>query len=286
MRFVTFRHRGETRVGVRDGSEVIDVAVAAPDLPRELAEILALDGGLSRASDAAARAPASARIHAGDIELLCPISNPAKILCLGLNYAEHAAESAMEKPAAPNVFLRTAQSLTPHEAAIVCPHSSDKLDFEGELVAVIGRRCRDVPEAEALAAVAGYSVFNDGSLRDFQMRASQWTLGKNFDRTGGFGPDLVTADELPPGASGLNLQTRLNDEVMQDANTADMIFGVAETIAYVSRAMTLFPGDLVVMGTPAGVGFARRPPVWMKSGDVCEVEIEGVGLLRNPISRG
>lgn len=286
MRFVTFRHLGEARVGVRDGSEVVDLTLAAPELPRALLEILALEGGLPRAAEAATRAPASARRHAGDVELLCPIPNPSKILCLGLNYAEHATESAMEKPAAPNVFLRTAQSLTSHDRPIVCPRSSDKLDFEGELVAVIGRRCRDAPEAEALAMVAGYSVFNDASLRDFQMRSSQWTLGKNFDSTGGFGPDLVTADELPRGASGLRLQTRLNDEVMQDANTADMVFGVAETIAYVSRAMTLVPGDLLVMGTPAGVGFARRPPVWMKPGDVCEVEIEGVGLLRNPISRG
>jgi 2-keto-4-pentenoate hydratase/2-oxohepta-3-ene-1,7-dioic acid hydratase in catechol pathway len=190
----------------------------------------------------------------------------------------------MEKPAAPNVFLRTAHSLAAHRTPILKPKSSDALDFEGELVAVIGRRCRDVPKDKALEVIAGYSVFNDGSVRDFQMRASQWTLGKNFDATGGFGPELVTADELPPGAAGLKLETRLNGAVMQAADTADMIYDVAETVAYVSLVMTLAPGDLLVMGTPAGVGAARRPPVWMKPGDLCEVEIERIGVLANPIA--
>ena len=284
MRLATFRSGEAAHVGVRIGDTLVDLAVAAPELPTSLAGLLVLADGLARAEAAAARAGPEARLRLADVTLQPPIPSPGKIICLGLNYPDHAAESAMEKPAAPNVFLRTAQSLTAHGAPIIKPRASSALDFEGELAAVIGRTCRGATQDEALEAVAGYSVFNDGSLRDFQMRASQWTLGKNFDATGGFGPELVTADELPAGAAGLRLETRLNGEVMQSADTAEMIFGVAETIAYVSQVTTLVPGDVLVMGTPAGVGFVRRPPVWMKPGDVCEVEIERIGILRNPIA--
>lgn len=284
MRLATFRSGEAAHVGVRIGDTLVDLAVAAPELPTSLAGLLVLADGLARAEAAAARAGPEARLRLADVTLQPPIPNPGKIICLGLNYPDHAAESAMEKPSAPNVFLRTAQSLTAQGAPIIKPRASSALDFEGELAAVIGRTCRAATQDEALEAVAGYSVFNDGSLRDFQMRASQWTLGKNFDATGGFGPELVTADELPAGAAGLRLETRLNGEVMQSADTAEMIFGVAETIAYVSQVTTLVPGDVLVMGTPAGVGFVRRPPVWMKPGDVCEVEIERIGILRNPIA--
>jgi len=284
MRLATFRSGEAAHVGVRIGDTLVDLAVAAPELPTSLAGLLVLADGLARAEAAAARAGPEARLRLADVTLQPPIPNPGKIICLGLNYPDHAAESAMEKPSAPNVFLRTAQSLTAHGAPIIKPRASSAFDFEGELAAVIGRTCRAATQDEALEAVAGYSVFNDGSLRDFQMRASQWTLGKNFDATGGFGPELVTADELPAGAAGLRLETRLNGEVMQSADTAEMIFGVAETIAYVSQVTTLVPGDVLVMGTPAGVGFVRRPPVWMKPGDVCEVEIERIGILRNPIA--
>jgi acylpyruvate hydrolase len=148
---------------------------------------------------------------------------------------------------------------------------------------VIGQRTRHVSEADALASVFGYACFNDATLRDYQKRTSQWTIGKNFDGTGGFGPCLVTADELPAGATGLRIQSRLNGQVMQDANTSDMVFGVARTISLLSQCMTLEPGDVLVMGTPGGVGYARTPPVWMKAGDTIEIEIEGVGLLSNPV---
>ena len=260
MRLATFRSGEAAHVGVRIGDTLVDLAVAAPELPTSLAGLLVLADGLARAEAAAARAGPEARLRLADVTLQPPIPNPGKIICLGLNYPDHAAESAMEKPSAPNVFLRTAQSLTAHGAPIIKPRASSALDFEGELAAVIGRTCRAATQDEALEAVAGYSVFNDGSLRDFQMRASQWTLGKNFDATGGFGPELVTADELPAGAAGLRLETRLNGQVMQSADTAEMIFGVAETIAYVSQVTTLVPGD------------------------VCEVEIERIGILRNPIA--
>ena len=164
------------------------------------------------------------------------------------------------------------------------PQASDKLDFEAELAVVVGRSMRWVAEAQALDHVFGYACFNDASLRDYQRRTSQWTIGKNFDATGGFGPCLVTAEELPPGCTGLRIQSRLNGQVMQSANTSDMVFGVARTLSLLSECMTLEPGDVVVMGTPAGVGYARTPPVWMKAGDRIEIDIEGVGVLSNPVT--
>lgn len=213
------------------------------------------------------------------------MARPGKIICLGLNYLAHAQEGPARDniPTAPTVFLRCGTSLVAHQAPIVRPRVSEQLDYEAELVAVIGRRARHVPVASALAHVAGYSCFNDGSVRDFQRRTSQWDMGKNFDGTGGFGPWMVTADELPPGAAGLRIRSVLNGKVMQSANTADLVFPVAEIIADLSTAMTLEPGDLVVTGTPAGVGHARKPPVWMRAGDVCEIDIEGIGVLRNSI---
>ena len=164
------------------------------------------------------------------------------------------------------------------------PAVSDKLDYEAELAVVIGRTTRGVSADAALEAVFGYACFNDATLRDYQRRTTQWTIGKNFDATGGFGPCLVTADELPPGCEGLHIESRLNGRVMQSADTRDMVFGVARTLALLSDCMTLEPGDVVVMGTPAGVGYARTPPVWMRPGDVIEIEIEGIGVLRNPVT--
>jgi 2-keto-4-pentenoate hydratase/2-oxohepta-3-ene-1,7-dioic acid hydratase in catechol pathway len=200
-----------------------------------------------------------------------------------LNYEDHAAESKQKRPEYPVVFLRANTSLVAHGAPIVQPQVSTRLDYEGELVAVIGRTARQVRREDALDYVAGYSVFNDGSIRDYQLRTTQWTVGKNFDGSGAFGPDFVTSDELPAGAVGLSIETRLNGEVMQSANTRDMIFSVAETIELLSTCMTLEPGDVLVMGTPSGVGAARKPPVFMKPGDEVTVTIERVGSLTNPV---
>ena len=169
-------------------------------------------------------------------------------------------------------------------APIIRPPLSDKLDFEGELMAIIGKTVHRANEERALDAVAGYSIFNDATLRDYQRRTGQWTVGKNFDGTGPFGPEFVTADELPRGCIGLKLQMRLNGEVMQNTNTSDMVFNVAFAISYLSQAMTLEPGDLLATGTPSGVGYARTPPVWMKPGDMVEIEIEGIGILSNPVA--
>ncbi len=202
---------------------------------------------------------------------------------MGRNYAAHVKESGIQTPARPTVFARFNTGLVGHGYPLVRPTSSDQLDYESELAVIIGKRARHVAEETALDYVAGYSIFNDGSIRDVQLLTTQWTIGKNFDRTGGFGPWFVTADELPPGAAGLTIESRLNGQVMQHANTSDMLVPVAETVALLTECLTLEPGDLLVVGTPAGVGHARKPPVWMKAGDVCEIEIEGIGILRNPI---
>jgi len=222
-------------------------------------------------------------LDAADVEWLTPIARPGKVICLGLNYAAHAAEGGNAKPEYPSFFMRGASSLIAHQAPLVRPRVSDKLDFEAELAVVIGRRARHLTEAEALGAVAGYACFNDGTLRDYQRRTAQWTIGKNFDGTGAFGPWLVPAAELPPGASGLKIESRLNGRVMQSDDTAHMIVPVAEALVLLSEVLTLEPGDVIAMGTPAGVGYARTPPVWMQPGDRIDIEIEGVGLLSNPI---
>lgn len=217
------------------------------------------------------------------LSLLPPCDRPGKIVCLGLNYQEHAREFDAQAPSYPAVFARFASSLIGHGQPLVRPRVSDTFDYEGEMAVILGRRGRHIAERDALDHVFGYAVFNDGSLRDYQMRTTQWTVGKNFDGTGAFGPWVVTADELPPGGAGLILETRLNGTVMQHASTSDMVFGVARTIALLSEAMTLEAGDLLVMGTPSGVGYGRKPPVYMKHGDVCEVSIERIGTLRNTV---
>ena len=282
MRLVAFDDSGKARLGVLQGEAVVDLSRAAPDLPRDLAGLIRA-GAFAGAAEAARRAGAEARRPLQGLRFRPPVENAGKIVCLGLNYVDHAAEGGHAKPEYPSLFLRCNTSLVAHGEPIWRPRASSKLDYEAELVAVVGRTARHVPAARALDHIAGYSCFNDASVRDYQRKTSQWTIGKNFDRTGGFGPWLVTADELPSGATGLSIESRLNGRVMQKANTSDMLFPVAETVALLSECMTLEPGDLLVMGTPAGVGYARNPPVWMKDGDTIEIAIESVGVLSNPI---
>jgi 2-keto-4-pentenoate hydratase/2-oxohepta-3-ene-1,7-dioic acid hydratase in catechol pathway len=249
-----------------------------PGYPGSIAELVAA-GTLESAKSLLDAGP----VVLDDVEVLPPLPSPGKIICLGLNYSDHASESGYEAPPFPTVFARFASSLTGAYGPIVKPKISDDLDWEAELVAVIGKGGRHIGKADALSHVAGYSVFNDGSVRDYQRMTPQWTVGKNFDATGAFGPALVTPDELPEGARGLKIECRLNGEVMQSDTTDHMIFDVATTIELLSKCFALEAGDVLVMGTPAGIGLARTPPVFMKPGDVCEVEIEKIGLLRNPI---
>ena len=237
------------------------------------------------ALDAAAKRLASApELNERRIEWLPPLAAPGKIVCVGLNYVDHSLESGFTPPNYPTIFARFSSSLLGHGAAIRRPMASSQLDYEGEMVAVIGKGGRHISKARALDHVIGYSIFNDASIRDFQTKSPQWTVGKNFDDTGAFGPFLVTADELPAGAKGLRIQTRLNDKVVQDASTSDMIFDVATLIAILSEAITLSPGDIIVTGTPSGVGMARKPQLFMKHGDVCEIEVEHIGILRNDVA--
>jgi 2-keto-4-pentenoate hydratase/2-oxohepta-3-ene-1,7-dioic acid hydratase in catechol pathway len=284
MRLVAFDDSGKAKLGVLQGENVVDLARAAPELPRDLANLIrAGESAFAAAHEAARRAAAGARLPLAGLRFRPPIETAGKIICLGLNYVDHAAEGGHAKPEYPSLFLRCNTSLVAHGEPILRPFASTKLDYEAELVAVVGRAARHVAVGQALSHIAGYSCFNDASLRDYQRKTSQWTIGKNFDRTGAFGPWFVTADELPPGAAGLAIESRLNGRVMQKANTSDMLFPVAETVALLSECLTLEPGDLLVMGTPAGVGYARNPPVWMKDGDTIEIAIESIGVLSNPI---
>jgi 2-keto-4-pentenoate hydratase/2-oxohepta-3-ene-1,7-dioic acid hydratase in catechol pathway len=252
-----------------------------PRYPGDLRSLLARGDAALR--DAYERLLGADRIDPRSMRWLPPIPNAGKIVCVGLNYAEHAAESGFKPPAYTAFFVRFPTSLVGHESPMVRPHASDQLDYEAELVAIVGRRARHVPRERALEYVAGYSMFNDGSVREYQYKSPQWTVGKNFDSTGGFGPVFVTADELPPGGKGLRIEMRVNGTVRQSASTAEMIFDVATLLATLSQAMTLEPGDVLVTGTPSGVGKARTPPLFLKPGDVCEVSIERIGTLRNPV---
>ena len=285
MRLVAFDEKGTAKLGVLLGEAVVDLMRAAPELPRDLVGLIKAEPAAFRAAGEAARkAKPEATQPLSGLRFRPPIENAGKIVCLGLNYVDHAAEGGHAKPEYPSLFMRCTTSLAAHGEALWRPKASSKFDYEAELVAIVGRTARHVSLAKALDHIAGYSCFNDGSIRDYQRKTSQWTIGKNFDRTGGFGPWFVTADEVPPGVAGLSIQSRLNGKVMQNANTRDMIFPVAETVVLLSECMTLEPGDLLVMGTPAGVGYARNPPVWMQPGDTIEVAIEGIGVLSNPIA--
>jgi len=287
MRILAFDKSGNPTLGVRRGDEVVDLSVAAPDLPGDLPALLAGgDDAMARAKSAVDGALGDAVRSAEGLTYHPTIWNPGKIICVGLNYAAHAAEAQSDTSTVqdyPSLFLRVTTTLVGHEQALVVPKASSNLDYEAEMVAVIGKSGSGVSKADALEYIAGYSVFNEGSVRDYQFKSSQWTSGKNFDATGGFGPDFVTADEVPAGGKGLRIQTRLNGETMQDANTATMIFDIPTLIEIITEVMTLHPGDVIVTGTPEGVGFARTPPVWMKPGDVCEIDLEGVGVLRNTV---
>ncbi|MBA4489812.1 fumarylacetoacetate hydrolase family protein [Paracoccus sp. S1E-3] len=269
MRVTAYERNGATGVAVKRDTDWADLGAV------DLIEVLA-----GAHADKVAAAPA---LDEGNINAAPPLARPGKIICVGLNYADHTSESPYEQPDYPTLFPRFSTSLIADGAPIIRPQISQDLDYEGEMVAIIGKRGRHIPKDQALDYVAGYSIFNDGSLRDYQFKSPQWTVGKNFDGTGAFGPHVVSADELPEGAKGLRIQTRLNGQVVQDANTDDMIYTVADLISIISEAITLEPGDVIVTGTPAGIGMARNPKLYMKPGDVVEVEIEGIGILRNPV---
>ena len=270
----------------------IDGAPCAAALQQDRLTLLAAPGtdlgallrqGLGLADFQRLAAAATIHVDPNQAVFLSPSIEPPKILCVGLNYADHTKESPYEQPDYPTLFLRVATSLGAHNAIVHRPAFSDSLDFEGEMVVVLGKGGRDIPKDRALEHVFGYAAGNEISVREYQFKSPQWTVGKNFDGTGAWGPYVVTADELPPGGRGLRLETRLNGATVQSASTTDMLFDVATVISTVSQAITLQAGDIIFSGTPAGVGFGRTPKLYMKAGDTVEVEIERIGLLRNRI---
>ena len=280
MRIVHFEKGGVPGIAADDGSGWHGLTKRQSGFPGTLPELIANGADLLRAG----RDLLSARaIDLNAVRILPPVPKPPKILCVGLNYDDHLEESGLKKPVYPEIFARFATSLIAHGEPIRLPRESVMLDYEAELAVVIGRGGRRITRDRALDHVAGYSLFNDATLRDFQLRTPQWTMGKNFDGTGAFGPWLVTPDALPPGAHGLHIQGRLNGQVMQNSSIDKLIFNVATLIELISVAISLEPGDVIITGTPGGVGAARKPPVYMKQGDVFEVEIEGMGVLSNTV---
>jgi 2-keto-4-pentenoate hydratase/2-oxohepta-3-ene-1,7-dioic acid hydratase in catechol pathway len=279
MRFISYSTAAGEGVGLRsyDGYRGLGVAELGSDLRT------AIGKGGDAVRSLGQRLGDAPLLKAGAFRLLPPIPTPDKIFCIGLNYRRHAEESGQPIPDYPVVFSRYPTSVVAHDEPLVRPSASTWFDYEAELAVIIGKPGRHITKQNALDHVAGYSVFNDGSIRDYQIKTSQWGMGKNFDASGSWGPELVTPDELPAGAKGLRITARLNGETLQDSNTDDMIFDVPTLIATLSEAITLAPGDVVVTGTPEGVGAARKPPLWMKPGDICEIEIGDIGVLSNTI---
>jgi acylpyruvate hydrolase len=287
MKILGFVTKEGLRLGVLEDDQVIDLQAVDSKLPANLADVLAATkGSFKPIADLVKKAKAKARRPLKGLKFGLPVARPPKSICLGLNYLEHVKEGFNRDnvPKFPTIFMRCQTSLVPHGKAIVRPKVSDTLDYEAEMVVVIGKRARHLTMANAYSCIAGYSCFNEGSVREFQRKTTQWDMGKNFDNTGGFGPWMVTANELPAGGKGLKIQTRLNGETMQSDNTDNMMFPVAEMLVYITQGITLEPGDIIITGTPSGVGFARKPPVFMKGGDTCEIDIEGIGVLVNPIA--
>ena len=287
MRLVTFLSPAGPRAGVEVDGSYVDLHQADSALPDNVRALLALGTeGLEAAKRASQKAGAE-KHAAGQVKLLPPVTDPRKIVCLGLNYKDHAEESGAKPPPEPVLFSKYPTALTGPGDPIVLPPVSREVDYEAELVIVVGRGGRNIPKEYARRHVAGYTCGHDVSARDWQLRKAggQWMVGKTFDTFAPLGPALVTADEVgDPHALGIRM--KLNGQIMQSSNTAQMIFKVEDIIAYLSQVFTLEPGDLIFTGTPSGVGFARKPPVFLKAGDVAEVEIDRLGTLRNPVVQG
>ncbi|QMU57333.1 MAG: FAA hydrolase family protein [Boseongicola sp.] len=280
MRFMVGHQNGAQSVYLLEGSEAVNLTESLADVGNDLMELV---GRPDLLADIQSAIEGRARVALSDITPALPIARPGTIICLGLNYVEHIKEGGYDIPDYPALFMRGRNSLMAAGSPMVRPTCSDKLDYEAELMIVVGKGGRHISEADALRHVFGYTVFNDGSVRDYQRKTHQWTPGKNFDHTGAIGPYVVTPDELPAGASGLKIESRVGDEVLQSSNTENMIWSVAQTIATISEYTTLEPGDLIATGTPPGVGHARTPPRWLRPGEIVDVEIEGIGICSNPI---
>ena len=281
MRLLVGSISGKQAVFAVEGEKAVNLTDAVPAIGFDLSAMIGDAAVMEKAVEAA---KGDKTLHVTNIVPALPVSAPPTIICLGLNYTDHIKEGGYEVPDYPALFMRGQQSIMAAGQPMVRPSCSDKLDYEAELMIIIGKGGRHISEADALDHVFGYTVFNDGSVRDYQRKTHQWTPGKNFDDTGAIGPVVVTPDELPAGASGLKIESRVGDEILQSSNTGNMIWSVAQTIATISEYTTLKPGDHIAMGTPPGVGHAKKPkPRWLMPGEVVEVEIEDIGICASPI---
>jgi 2-keto-4-pentenoate hydratase/2-oxohepta-3-ene-1,7-dioic acid hydratase in catechol pathway len=287
MRLATIQTWAGPRAAVQRGDSFVDVHATDPHVPPSVRQILEGGPELLRAVEEVAQRPQAIQVEAAKVRFHAPVPDPRKIVCIGLNYKDHAAESGAPIPREPILFSKYPTALVGHGEAIVLPPVSQEVDYEAELVIVVGRHGKNLAAATATEHVAGYTVGHDVSARDWQLKkdGKQWMVGKTFDTFAPCGPVLVTADEVPD-PHNLGIRLRLNGQTMQDSTTKQLIFGVGQILAYLSQVFTLEPGDLIYTGTPPGVGFARKPPVFLKGGDVVEVEIDGLGVLRNPVVEG
>jgi 2-keto-4-pentenoate hydratase/2-oxohepta-3-ene-1,7-dioic acid hydratase in catechol pathway len=281
MKYLVGKTTNGTAVFAVDGENAINLTALNAEMGGDLMGLIQNPSLIESVADQMADAP---RVAVSAITPALPVAEPGTIICLGLNYTDHIKEGGYEIPDYPALFMRGKNSIMAAGAPLVRPTCSDKLDYEAELMFIVGKGGRHISEADALDHVFGYTVFNDGSVRDYQRKTHQWTPGKNFDDTGAIGPFVVTPDEVPAGAAGLKIESRVGDEVLQSSNTGNMIWSVAQTIATISQYTTLEPGDLIAMGTPPGVGHAKKPnPRWLVPGEVVDIEIEGIGICSNPI---
>ncbi|KQW64979.1 fumarylacetoacetate hydrolase family protein [Variovorax sp. Root411] len=282
MKLISYQHNGIDSYGAVTGDRADRVADLRSVFGSRATDLKALIAAGLLDEAATSIANADATLPLSEVQLLPVIPNPGKIVCVGLNYGEHVRETGREITEQPTLFLRVAESQVAHGDDIVLPPESSKLDYEGEIAIVIGRGGRRIAEADAWNHIAGYACYNDGSIRDWQTATPQWTAGKNFWRTGGFGPWMVTRDEIQDNQV-MTLITRLNGQEMQRTTTDKLIHSIPRQIAHISAFMPLAPGDVIVTGTPGGVGAKRTPPVWMKAGDVVEIEVDSIGTLSNGI---
>lgn len=281
MKYLVGKTHDGAAVFAVEGETAVNLTALDPAVGPDLMALITTPGLAETVASAAAGALS---VPLASVTPALPVAQPGTIICLGLNYTDHIKEGGYEIPDYPALFMRGKNSIMAAGAPLVRPDCSEQLDYEAELMLIVGKGGRHISEADALGHVFGYTVFNDGSVRDYQRKTHQWTPGKNFDNTGAIGPFVLTPDEVPAGAAGLKIESRVGDEILQSSNTGNMIWSVAQTISTISQYTTLEPGDLIAMGTPPGVGHAKKPnPRWLKPGEVVEVEIEGIGICSNPI---
>lgn len=281
MKFIVGTHDASTpNVYLIQGDQAANLTGADATVGSDLMGLIARDDLTPYVT---ALAKSAATVALSDITPAMPVAHPGKVICLGLNYTDHIKEGGYDVPTYPALFMRGQNSLMAAGAPMIRPACSEQLDYEAELMVIIGKRGKHITEADAFSHIFGYTIFNDGSIRNYQRKTHQWTPGKNFDATGPVGPVIVTPDELPEGAKNLKIESRVGDEILQSANTSEMLWPVDKTIATISEYATLEPGDMIAMGTPPGVGHARTPQRWLRAGETIDIEIEGIGICSSPV---